>query len=374
MSILDYIKGNRRGKAANRIERAAMEDPFLREALEGYDAVPSNEHAARIKALRKKVTAQADSHALRYWSIAASLLLLLGLGGGGYLYLNRQSAERHTEMSMLQSDDAPQILEALHVDESAMLTEQTEKPPAELAPPAESKPRAASNSSSAKSLPETASNSSPAKKQKELALANNAEQAVTVQDSITETEVAAIASIKGKVIDENGDPMSGASVVYRNTNSGATTNIDGYFELPADTGMLMISFIGYEVKTVGASDLSDSLLIAMQPRHDVLDEVTIVAFGTQKRNATVASSDTFVASSDTFSLFVQQNMIRPNDDCRNVKGEVILSFSTDSAGRPTDIKVINSLCATSDAEAIRLIKIRPSWNPGLKDKIITIKF
>lgn len=37
MNILDYIKGKRQGKEANRLEKEAMRDPFLREALEGYE-------------------------------------------------------------------------------------------------------------------------------------------------------------------------------------------------------------------------------------------------------------------------------------------------------------------------------------------------
>ena len=39
MKLIDYITGNRKGREARRIEREAMDDPFLRDALEGYDAV-----------------------------------------------------------------------------------------------------------------------------------------------------------------------------------------------------------------------------------------------------------------------------------------------------------------------------------------------
>lgn len=41
MKLIDYITGNRKGREARRIEREAMDDPFLRDALEGYDAVPA---------------------------------------------------------------------------------------------------------------------------------------------------------------------------------------------------------------------------------------------------------------------------------------------------------------------------------------------
>ena len=39
MKLTDYIFGSRRGREANRLEREAMADPFLADAVEGYDSV-----------------------------------------------------------------------------------------------------------------------------------------------------------------------------------------------------------------------------------------------------------------------------------------------------------------------------------------------
>jgi len=39
MNLLTYIQGKRKGKEAHRIEKEAMRDPFLADALEGYDEV-----------------------------------------------------------------------------------------------------------------------------------------------------------------------------------------------------------------------------------------------------------------------------------------------------------------------------------------------
>ena len=54
MSLLDYIRGNRRGKAAHDLEKKAMTDPFLSEAMEGFEMV-DDDHMARIAALQKKL-------------------------------------------------------------------------------------------------------------------------------------------------------------------------------------------------------------------------------------------------------------------------------------------------------------------------------
>ncbi|MDH6358683.1 energy transducer TonB [Parabacteroides sp. PF5-9] len=80
MKLSDYIKGSRRGKAANRLERQAMEDPFLADALEGYDRVPGD-HTERIMDVRKRmITTNRKRHMqIRSWSAVASLVVLVVL-------------------------------------------------------------------------------------------------------------------------------------------------------------------------------------------------------------------------------------------------------------------------------------------------------
>jgi len=82
MALLDYIKGKRYGKEANRLERESMEDAFLQEALDGYDTVLSN-HLHSIERLEKTITTQSTYRSQRkmlfYYSIAASVAIVLGI-------------------------------------------------------------------------------------------------------------------------------------------------------------------------------------------------------------------------------------------------------------------------------------------------------
>jgi cytoskeletal protein RodZ len=94
MSLKDYIKGKKQGKEANRLEREAMNDPFLQEALDGFDAVSGN-HAEVIDRLEKRFSIPAATSTnkrkpLFYLSIAASILLLIGFGTYFFLEKNRQ--------------------------------------------------------------------------------------------------------------------------------------------------------------------------------------------------------------------------------------------------------------------------------------------
>jgi len=93
MRLKDYIQSSKRGKEANRLEREAMNDPFLQEALEGFEKVPGD-HISIVDRLEKKYNKPATSpqksrNVFLYSSIAASILLLIGFGT--YLLLEKDS-------------------------------------------------------------------------------------------------------------------------------------------------------------------------------------------------------------------------------------------------------------------------------------------
>lgn len=87
MKLTDYIFGSRRGREANRIEREAMADPFLADAIEGYDTV-YGAHADRLAELRQRVEEQASRPRrhpgrgrrmrLLAWSAAAAVVVAAG--------------------------------------------------------------------------------------------------------------------------------------------------------------------------------------------------------------------------------------------------------------------------------------------------------
>ena len=55
MKLIDYIRGKRKGKEAHRLERESMQDPFLADAIDGYDTVEGN-HEVHIDELRKMIS------------------------------------------------------------------------------------------------------------------------------------------------------------------------------------------------------------------------------------------------------------------------------------------------------------------------------
>lgn len=89
--------------------------------------------------------------------------------------------------------------------------------------------------------------------------------------------------ITGKVLDENGDPIIGASIKEKNTTNGTITDLDGNFALNvSNNASLEISYIGFETQTLRAIP-GKLLTITMHEDSEILDEVVVIGYGTQKK-------------------------------------------------------------------------------------------
>lgn len=96
-------------------------------------------------------------------------------------------------------------------------------------------------------------------------------------------------TIKGTVIDaSNNEPIVGASVFVKGTQVGTSTDIDGNFSLnaPESAKTLSITYIGMIPQEVA---IADNLTISLQPQASSLDEVVVVAYGTQKKSSITGS-------------------------------------------------------------------------------------
>ena len=90
--------------------------------------------------------------------------------------------------------------------------------------------------------------------------------------------------IKGKVTDETGGGLPGVTITEKGTFNGAITDIDGKFTINVknDNATLVFSFVGYTSQEVIVGNQS-MLNISMAPDASNLEEVVVVAYGTQKK-------------------------------------------------------------------------------------------
>jgi hypothetical protein len=90
-------------------------------------------------------------------------------------------------------------------------------------------------------------------------------------------------TVKGTVVDKNGEPIIGATVTQvGNSKNGAITDLDGNFTItiPGNRG-IKVSYIGYVTQTV--NKLSGSTRIVLQEDESSLDEVVVVGYGALKQ-------------------------------------------------------------------------------------------
>lgn len=105
------------------------------------------------------------------------------------------------------------------------------------------------------------------------------------------------AIVKGKVIDETGKPLPGASIKLKGTSAGTVTDVNGDFSIDApENGIIVVSYIGYltkEVPTAGQSVLTISLTPS-----GALNEVVVTALGIKKEEKKLGYSITQVGGEE----------------------------------------------------------------------------
>ncbi len=96
-------------------------------------------------------------------------------------------------------------------------------------------------------------------------------------------------TISGKVTDDGGEPLIGATVSVQGASVGAATDIDGNYSLEAASdAMLVISYTGYEPQTI-AVDGRTNINVTLISDAQLLDEVVVIGYGTVKKSDVTGS-------------------------------------------------------------------------------------
>ncbi|EKU88894.1 TonB-dependent receptor [Bacteroides oleiciplenus] len=136
---------------------------------------------------------------------------------------------------------------------------------------------------------------------KNLAFSIQNKMIVISKKDVTGTSKKNLKKITGKIIDEKGEPVIGATVLEEGTSNGAITNVDGEFSLNdvIENSILTISYVGYKTIQLKASDKKLSNIV-LQEDSELIDEVVVVGYGTVKKRdltGSVASLSSDVISS-----------------------------------------------------------------------------
>ena len=418
MKLLDYIRGLRKGKEAHRLEKESMQDPFLADAMDGYNQVEGN-HEQRIEKLRMQVSAHSAKKKSTYaitWSIAACLIIGFGISSY-FLFLKKSMTDEvfiaEESVSIKLAEPAAPPTPAIPATPTVPATPQKEIALATTKVKTDSTPISeitARQADKKDMIAEIQTTSQPqgapvaaVPMMEEVSEETAALQEVVATIDTFESEsdkkmkLAKVATIlpqnnmiKGRVTDEKGEPLIGASVTYKGTNIGTITNMNGEFSLVKkdDKKRLTAEYIGYDPVEIQV-DTSRTMLIAMNENKQALNEVVVVGYGAKKnKKSTTLGSDAKVKEQTekeitpqpvigkrSYQKYLKEHLVRPTDEkCAQVKGKVVLTFLINKEGRPFYIKVKESLCESADKEAIRLIQEGPDWIYGNKLVEVTVKF
>ncbi len=384
MSLLDYIKGNRKGKDAHHIERQAMEDPFLAVALEGFESVNGN-HSKQIEALQKQVSRklQPGNRLLRVWGIAASILICVSAGGYFLLRLMQKPDLLTTSAPPLKDGPSTKIIipgeildtipetpiiepEITMDEEAVQVRQQNKRKEDDKIVLLEKIPVSVDTLPVSPILPVH-----PAKDAAVYAMRKEMQESIEEKPARIQEQGTHL--VHGKVVDEAGEPMAGVSIIQKGTHKGAVTNSYGIFTIRTDKDSpLEAKYLGFETKEL-AIDTANPMLITMTESRQTLDEVVVLGYGHSKTKKSASPEP--IIGMKAYQKYIDENKISPaGTECSDKKGTVILSFSVDQNGNPTNISIRKSVCSGLDIEAMRLVKQGPKWTPGDGTVELKVKF
>ena len=414
MNLKKYIQGNRKGKEAHHIEQKALSDPFLQEALEGFDVV-KGDHAKRIETLQRQiaVASRPKQHIFAKWSVAASILLLISVGG--YLLFTDKGDDKMLTAQQIQDvNTSKQVLVQKETEETKLVDEEivSRQSIAEVKEERMTKKAIQREIESETSLladEETLIADALIQRDTIIFLPMNELNALALvaAKETTSEQDSALIRIEGTITDSYGEPLIGVLVGQKDTNQRTLSDVNGAFSLTIkEPKGLTVQYIGYETLEIPAMQISNSMNIALHESKSTLEEVVVTGAGKQKKQTLTGAvttvdvselklspsadvSNTLAGnvakikankSEPTIGMEAYENYLKESqtllvdESSKPIKGTVKLSFYINKQGRPENITIEKSLNESANQEAIRLVKEGSDWTWSEEKVDITVQF
>lgn len=373
------------------LEKKALSDPFLADALEGAESIAPQEFKADVAGLNKRLKGSNSGYGF-VLRIAAGIAVV---ATAGWLFWTSQSTEPGADqLAVTKADstaagagatgDTTQQLLTLATPSKSTEDKQeprTKKPEVKTPPatspvagPVASQPAQTTTEAVAQDLKEeVAEEDVSAKDDRKVAatpsstLKNRAEESTSNVVTGTVTEA------------ESGVALPGA--VIRDLNSRRETRAaeDGNYALQgvADSARLQYSYPGLQtIEKVATNQAPVNVAL----RDDARQRSEIVVFPlaqtTSRAKRSIASGEKASSTTsmelampsvgiESYQRYLEQNERIPESARRaNLHGKVTVSFTVDVNGALKDFAILKSVDAACDEELIRLIKQGPAWTPS----------
>jgi hypothetical protein len=426
--IRKYLNGELDAPAMHQLEKRAQDDPFLMDALEGYENAPTNQQANLddlAGRLQKRITPkQRRIIPYRTLAIAASVLIVFTIG---LLWLsNDHKPTPPTTAKIAEPVEKPAPTKPVAADMAInnQIAANIAVPPGKSpkkavrrgtlreavvadktmadnmivsAEPAEAKADTVAADTTPLNEMVVMNYTAPKKKDvKENVQAAEESKFKSTPPVSTErvlqSQVAGVTKtpanspfsalssniiLQGRIVDKNdGMALPGVSVRVQGTKFGAVTDNNGKFSIPADStrSSIVIAYIGYNTVKVSARNRDSLKTIRLEPNNQSLSEVVVVGYGSQKKEDGTVTAAHPQAGWHSFKKYLNENAVSPDDK----KGIVKLSLMIDNNGNISEVTVIKGLSPATNKKAIDLINNGPDWigsSNGLTEQVeVSIKF
>lgn len=389
-----YYSGEMSGKEMYALEKAALADPFLQDALEGY--AHTENAISDIDSLQEKLNNRLEEKkkvrviSFNRNSFLKVAILIAFLAGSAYILLTQNN--KVVQNNNLASTTPAELKEA-KADSNITTTEndlaiQQNAEAASAPPPVIELHKKVLESKSAKvdvnAIGNNKTKSAPAEpndKLEEIAVLSAAPAAPGL--NIEKEDVNYL--VKGKIVNEQGEPIPFASIITNKEqiNTDVAGNYSAYVKDSSFYGNVVAT--GYRSlqkklnpnlsqTIVLNSEVAKAEKIAERRESESVKKAGITIRG----NASIASDEinnenllTPVNGWPAYEQYLKDSVSYQHDK----RVMVQLSFTVNSSGRPQEVKVADGLCLPCNQEAIRLLTEGPDWKPSPKGKgILKVSF
>ena len=162
----------------------------------------------------------------------------------------------------------------------------------------------------------------------------------------------------GTVVDSNGEPVIGASVVQKGSSNGSITDMDGNFSVNVEPGqVLTISFVGYKTQEIKAAP---NMRVTLLDDAALLEDVVVIGYGVQKKSV-VTASIAKVSSEDLDG----KTRLRAEDALKGMAAGVNVTSASGQPGSKSMIR-IRGIGTINDSNPLYIIDGMPTDQNGME--------
>jgi hypothetical protein len=398
-----YLQGNMSAQEMHDIEKAALQDPLLADALEGYNEVNPNiaqQHLNEINAAllhtKDETKVIAINRKTEWLRIAAIVIVTAGIGITGRYIFKKSKKEEQVVALQKEVKNNPAIKNAAAdsvkavtptaVDSETAFTENKATGKSQLLskkennnlPVLKNKVAEADTVNTITAMTATSQMPDDKNKLESFDVATSKDKTIDRAPVLLQGKASGVAitdnTFRGKVIDENNKPIAGVAIETLNREKETLTDSAGNFSLNEQDSAIHViaSTVGYETKKASLEKSSNNKIV-LKSATSSLDEVVVMGYGKVKEKAVEEAKP--IGGWKKFKKYVASSLNKDslNGHIVNRSNPVEMEFLIDEDGSPYNFRILKSPDDGMSSKVIDIVKSGPKWTSHLKEKKARVK-